>query len=242
MTTATIQDSKILNSICDVLERLCKKIFIVAEIPLIEKDYRGSVICLIIIDANKFLPCKEIQGKLNHEKFQKTCAEIQEKLTALILELQMQSSYRLLINFVDDCAGKYLKTNFTLENYHKQKKTKDDVDVGDLLKQECVEQIRKHVEHEDDTERILFEWKFAYSQNKYHAKMEMQFQTAWIKSHVDQNYLWLKRIETRTRKMMSEFKTSREYERRILQRIKAFYAKKIEELQEEVKRMSAKYD
>lgn len=235
MSLLAIQDRGILNSVCDVLQRLNKKISVVSEIPLLDDVNRASI-CLEIIDKNKFSPCKDIQGQLNHEKLRQTCNDVYEMLAALILELQTKNSYRTLIDAVDKCSANYVNSYFTMKHYQRQKQNVNKFKhVTNLMKHE-------HTVVKDNTAEILYEWKCAYHQSDYDLNLEKRFQVAWIESQVAQNDLRLKKIENGTHKKIATMKISRLTEKKAFHKIKSFYRKKIDELQAEVKRMSNEYD
>lgn len=232
-----IEDQAILNSVCDILQRLCKKVSIVSEIPLLD-DVNRAAICLELIDKNKFSPCKDIQGQLNHEKLRQSFDDLNEMLTALIRELQTQKTYQTLINAVDKCAANYVNLFFIMKNYQRQRHNMNKFKhITDLMKHDA-----SKIEVKDDTAEMLYEWKYAYHQSNYDIKLEKRFQVAWISSQVAQNDLRLKKVEDGTLKKMATMKTSRFNKRNVFKKIKSFYDKKVEELQAEVTRMSSEYD
>lgn len=235
---SVLKDQQIVNSFCDILRRLKGKIDVIKEISISDDDGdRGDEgFCVDVIDKMVFMPCKEIQGKLNLEKFQKIIDDLLELIKNLINELKNKKSFQNLTKFVDDFALKWIKINSTLKNYKRQKHAIENLKyVNELVKRE---------EHDktDNSDELLFQWKCNYHQNLYDIKFQMNFQLAWIQSQVEQNDFRLNLLETHTKSKIEEFKEKKFNEHKNFQRIKNFYTLKIKELQEEVKRMSIEYD
>jgi hypothetical protein len=218
--------------------RLKGKIDVIKEISISDDDGdRGDEgFCIDVINKKLFLPCKEIQGKLNLEKFKTICDDLLEMIKNLIDEVKNEKSFGNLIKFVDDYAMKYIEINKLIKHHKRQKHAVDNLKyVHELVNREKGDKT-------DNSEELFFQWKCNYHQNLYDIKYQKNFQLSWIQSQVEQNEFRLNLVENKTKSEVQNFKEKKSSEHKTFRRIKNFYSLKIKELQAEVKRMSAEYD
>lgn len=235
---SVLKDQQIVNSFCDILIRLKSKIDVIKEISISDNDGECGEegFCVDVIDKKYFMPCMEIQGKLNLEKFRKNCGELLEVTEKLIHELKHEKTFKNLIKFVDDYALKWIELSSTIKNHKRQKQAVENLKyVLELIKKEKEDKI-------DKSEELLFQSKCNYHQNVYDIKYQKKFQLSWLQSQIEQNEFRLNLMESKTRSEIQNFNNKIKNERENFRRIKNFYTQKIQELQSETKRMNAEYD
>lgn len=235
---SVLKDQQIVNSFCDILIRLKGEIDVIKEISInVDDDDRDEEgFCVNVIDKKFFQPCKEIQGKLNLEKFREICDDFLEMIVNLIDEIKHEKSFNNLTRYVDDYALKWIKINTIIKSYKRQKHAVENLKyVHELVNREDEDKT-------DNSDELYFQWKCNYHQNVYDIKYQKNFQLSWIKSQVQQNEFRLNLIENKTKSEVANFKEKKLKEQKVFRRIKNFYNLKIKELQEEVKRMNAEYD
>lgn len=236
---SVLKDQRVVYLFCDILTRFIKKIDVIKEISVSENDCDRSYNtphCVNVIDKKHFSPCKDIQWKLNLEKFHKNCCELSDVLESLISELQDENSFDSLTKFVDECASKWINYNSILKTHRRKKQTIKNLEyVQDLVKHDDVDKP-------DDSEEIFFQWKIDFYQNVYDIKLQKKFQLAWIQAQINQNDFRLNAIEHKTKAEASNYAAKKKKERKAADKIQNFYNLKVKELDAEVKRMSAEYD
>ena len=145
--------------------------------------------CKHVIERKRFLVCRDIQGKLNKEKFEEDFERLIATFQNLHDELQEKQTFKGLVSVVDEFHAEYAEINKILRKYEKQKNRVKYIE--ELLPQQRVEWKQQAAEVENE----IFE-KFVKKENfEIAVEVDIKYNKDWIKSQLRQNEIKLSKGE-----------------------------------------------